>query len=133
VVPISIDQPVGVEKPKLALGDNQTTLVEGIDGGASDCRPQNLTVVVETDHPVGSGARPDAETMETPASEVWRGAEIGHDFAATQPGPTDVSSPGARRYPEPGHGPWLSLVERLSGGQEVVGSNPAGPTITSTH
>lgn len=26
------------------------------------------------------------------------------------------------------HGPWRSLVARLTGGQEVVGSNPAGPT-----
>lgn len=26
-------------------------------------------------------------------------------------------------------GIWLSLVERLSGGQEVVGSNPAIPTL----
>ena len=26
-------------------------------------------------------------------------------------------------------GPWRSLVARLTGGQEVVGSNPAGPTI----
>src|SRR5690606_22523336 len=25
-------------------------------------------------------------------------------------------------------GPWRSLVARLTGGQEVVGSNPAGPT-----
>jgi hypothetical protein len=25
------------------------------------------------------------------------------------------------------NGPWLSLVERLNGVQEVVGSNPAGP------
>ena len=28
-----------------------------------------------------------------------------------------------------GRGLWLSLVERLTGGQEVVGSNPASPTV----
>ncbi len=33
------------------------------------------------------------------------------------------------RLPSPSHGPWRSLVARLTGGQEVVGSNPAGPTI----
>ena len=27
-------------------------------------------------------------------------------------------------------GPWRSLVARFTGGEEVVGSNPAGPTTT---
>ena len=28
-------------------------------------------------------------------------------------------------------GPWRSLVARLTGGQEVAGSNPAGPTMAA--
>lgn len=40
--------------------------------------------------------------------------------------------PSIRVIHSAGYGLWRSLVARLTGGQEVVGSNPASPTIPVT-
>jgi hypothetical protein len=69
----------------------------------------------------------------TPWPPVWKPPLALGAAAAEVPG-LARPTPGDRHSRSLGlssgiHGPWLSLVERLSGGQEVVGSNPAGPTL----
>ena len=65
------------------------------------------------------------------AKLVERGARKLNEMSISERWRVSTDGPPARafRYPCLPNGAWRSLVARLTGGQEVAGSNPVAPTI----